>query len=229
MTARHPPRSESTTIRVAACATERPRPRRSPRRHRYLRIGTSARPREPRPPAGRASARRRRPGRRPSEGCVAAQRSGDSVVPERVDELPLAHPRTAGDADLRRSPSQVGNRPLVVPRGLAATTSHRTPSRSRRRVGDARRLLLGAPLAAKRLIQLRVLDGRSWVSARHRQLLPVGRASRLPAGSERCHSTLRSAESRARSSARVPPGHRAFRHASDTVLTRFQDANRANP
>src|SRR5437899_10078945 len=76
--------------------------------------------------------------------CVAI-----SVVPQRLDQLVLAHLRPALDADLPSTVDEVGLRPVVVAAGLGTLAAGRRPRRAGGRVRDAGGLLLARTLASK--------------------------------------------------------------------------------
>src|SRR5205085_8423312 len=90
--------------------------------------------------------------------CAAPKRNRvTSMVPQRRDELLLAHLRAALDPDLARLLQQVLFGPVLVASGLAALAAGRTAAA---RVRDPPRLLLALALAAERLVLLVVLDAR---------------------------------------------------------------------
>src|SRR5947208_9764267 len=109
--------------------------------------------------------RRRSPRPRPRSPAAAGRRAGtaraqprretESMVPQRRDELVLAHLRTALDPDLARLLQQVLLRPVLVGAGLAALAAGRAPAAG---VRDPRRLLLALALAPQGLVLLVVLD-----------------------------------------------------------------------
>src|SRR5690606_14183324 len=76
-----------------------------------------------------------------------------SMVAQRVDEILLAHPRAAFDADILRLVVELFLAPVLVLAGLAAAP----PGFLAGRVGDARRLLLAHAFAAQRFVALVVL------------------------------------------------------------------------
>src|SRR4029077_16860026 len=73
-----------------------------------------------------------------------------SAVAQRLDQLLLVHLRPAFAADLGGALAQVRDRPVVVGGRLAAALAYRLAGRVRRRVRDARGLLLRVALVAQR-------------------------------------------------------------------------------
>src|SRR4051812_14625362 len=118
----------------------------------------------PAAPARSSSVRCRRAG---ATACAAGAPRA-SVVPQRLDQLVLAHVRASLDADLAGALLEVVLRPVVVGRRAAALLGGRAAA-----VGDPGGLLLALSLVAQGLVLLGVLDARAGIALRHRALLRV--------------------------------------------------------
>src|SRR5690606_6326529 len=109
------------------------------------------------------------------------------MMPQRVDELALAHAGAMRDADFLRLVAQFRHRPFLVPLAAAALAPQRTAAARRGGVRDARGRLPAVALRAQLFVELGILDARTGLLLRH----DVARCD-MPARSEEHTSELQS-------------------------------------